>query len=103
LRDIVFPLELPINEEETKSYDEYIEHQIDMFSDWINGIVECKEKLSEEDFKELFTKTQLILSSYEKALDINIIIDSVEKYNSYFTDEDRETIYGLPDKHLSKK
>ena len=75
----------------------------DNYMIWINSLVQCKKELSDDDFKKLFEETQMVINNYRVALDMNILIDDIEKYSANMNHDDLELVFNLPDKYLKSK
>jgi len=59
--------------------------------------------LSENEFKQFFTETQNMLNKYRIALDMNILIDDVDRYRNNMQLDDLKEVYKLPHKYLKNK
>ena len=101
LRDGIIPPNP--NDIDYDSYDDYMRDNFDNYMIWVNSLVQCKKELSDDNFKKLFEETQSILNDYRIALDINILIDDVDKYSGNMKPDDLKQIFDLPDKYLDEK
>jgi len=75
----------------------------DRFAQWIDYVLRCKNSLTEEEFKQFFTETQNMLNKYRIALDMNILIDDVDRYRNNMQLDDLKEVYKLPHKYLKNK
>ena len=59
-------------------------------------VLRCKNSLTKEEFEQFFAETQNMLNKYRIALDMNILIDDVDKYRNNMQLDDLKEVYKLP-------
>jgi Predicted transcriptional regulator with C-terminal CBS domains len=103
LRDAVFYEPPPEEDWDNQSYLDFFIDLDGSFAQWMDLVLRCKESLTEEEFKQFFTETQNMLNKYRIALDMNILIDDVDRYRNNMQLDDLKEVYKLPYKYLKNK
>ena len=94
LRDAVFYEPPDEDAFDNPSYMDFFTDLDDRFVQWMDSVLRCKNTL---------TETQNMLNKYRIALDMNILIDDVDRYRSNMQLDDLKEVYKLPYKYLKNK